>query len=289
MSKYVYVRLTRPEGYEDIHPDLVIADAALNPAFEPEEWKAGRADLAQPSQVVDALRKIPTRIEPLGGQRTKYIQLDEAIAAIENIAAAPTPPQPSSCPHCESKQAEIDALMMEYCPSEMTSCQLANWASHQKPSGCNDIGACGCKTPCDEVAQQQITDAEVEELFRAHWDTVLKHNMFSYTEAHDLCWKTWLAALRYEYAPTDKQPSPQQVAQTFDEWQASPYTKILETSIRNDYEPKGQSQVEQVWTDEELISVADECITWNYSQKRIITFARAILSGKPTQDKETQK
>lgn len=33
---YVYVRLKRPEGYEDVHPELVLADANINPAFEPE-------------------------------------------------------------------------------------------------------------------------------------------------------------------------------------------------------------------------------------------------------------
>lgn len=33
----------------------------------------------------------------------------------------------------EAKQAKIDALMLEYCPDEMTPAQLQNWASHQKP------------------------------------------------------------------------------------------------------------------------------------------------------------
>lgn len=30
-------------------------------------------------------------------------------------------------------QAKIDALMLEYCPDEMTDAQVNNWASHQKP------------------------------------------------------------------------------------------------------------------------------------------------------------
>ena len=30
-------------------------------------------------------------------------------------------------------QARIDALMLEYCPDEMTEAQKANWAAHQKP------------------------------------------------------------------------------------------------------------------------------------------------------------
>ena len=29
-------------------------------------------------------------------------------------------------------QAQIDRLMLEYCPDEMTSEQLATWAAHQK-------------------------------------------------------------------------------------------------------------------------------------------------------------
>lgn len=32
-----------------------------------------------------------------------------------------------------AKQARIDALMLEYCPTEMTNAQLAEWAGHQKP------------------------------------------------------------------------------------------------------------------------------------------------------------
>jgi hypothetical protein len=32
----------------------------------------------------------------------------------------------------EKLQAKIDALMLEYCPEEMTQEQLANWAAHQE-------------------------------------------------------------------------------------------------------------------------------------------------------------
>jgi hypothetical protein len=34
-----------------------------------------------------------------------------------------------------SKQAEIDRLMLEFCPTEMTDEQIDNWAKHQVP--CN--------------------------------------------------------------------------------------------------------------------------------------------------------
>ncbi len=33
-----------------------------------------------------------------------------------------------------AKQAEVDALMLEYCPSEMSQEQLDTWAAHQRPS-----------------------------------------------------------------------------------------------------------------------------------------------------------
>lgn len=32
----------------------------------------------------------------------------------------------------DAKQARIDALMLEFCPDEMTEEQLANWAAHQR-------------------------------------------------------------------------------------------------------------------------------------------------------------
>lgn len=36
---------------------------------------------------------------------------------------------------CESQQAKIDALMLEFCPDEMTPEQKARWAECQVPSG----------------------------------------------------------------------------------------------------------------------------------------------------------
>ena len=32
------------------------------------------------------------------------------------------------------KQAKIDALMLEYCPDDMTTEQIANWERHQRAS-----------------------------------------------------------------------------------------------------------------------------------------------------------
>jgi uncharacterized iron-regulated protein len=33
----------------------------------------------------------------------------------------------------DDRQARIDALMLEYCPDEMTEAQKENWAKHQRP------------------------------------------------------------------------------------------------------------------------------------------------------------
>ena len=35
-----------------------------------------------------------------------------------------------------AKQAQIDALMLEYCPNEMTKEQLDEWARNQRPETC---------------------------------------------------------------------------------------------------------------------------------------------------------
>lgn len=41
-------------------------------------------------------------------------------------------------------QARLDALMLEFCPEEMTEAQKANWARHQKPVIAAPL-ACGCR------------------------------------------------------------------------------------------------------------------------------------------------
>ena len=44
----------------------------------------------------------------------------------------------------DAQQAEIDRLMMEFCPDEMTKEQLANWAASQKCADCTLIGQAAC-------------------------------------------------------------------------------------------------------------------------------------------------
>lgn len=67
-----------------------------------------------------------------------------------------------------AKQARIDALMLEYCPDEMTPEQVAEWARHQRPAnptivhcdnrgcdwvdnGINPIGCPYCKTTSGSI------------------------------------------------------------------------------------------------------------------------------------------
>ena len=47
-------------------------------------------------------------------------------------AFANTAPPQRECKDCGAKQAEIDRLMLEFCPDEMTAEQLGEWAKHQK-------------------------------------------------------------------------------------------------------------------------------------------------------------
>ena len=39
----------------------------------------------------------------------------------------------------DSLQAKIDALMLEYCPDEMTEEQIAEWEKHQKPVTLSEV------------------------------------------------------------------------------------------------------------------------------------------------------
>jgi hypothetical protein len=54
-AKYVFVRLTRPEGYEDVHPELVLEDANINPAF--------KAEIVAPSTSLTHAARAQSRID----------------------------------------------------------------------------------------------------------------------------------------------------------------------------------------------------------------------------------
>jgi hypothetical protein len=46
---------------------------------------------------------------------------------------APKVQAPTTCRQCAAKQAQIDRLMLEYCPDEMTPEQMEEWARNQRP------------------------------------------------------------------------------------------------------------------------------------------------------------
>lgn len=70
-----------------------------------------------------------------------------------------------------AKQAEIDRLMLEYCPSEMTPEQIAEWGANQKPiteawhgqSNINSrFNACQHKEYCVQLQQRVTTTGETK-------------------------------------------------------------------------------------------------------------------------------
>lgn len=63
-------------------------------------------------------------------------QITRLSSRIEVYTAAP----PRECKECAAKQAEIDRLMLEYCPDEMTPEQVAEWAASQRPVSQEPIG-----------------------------------------------------------------------------------------------------------------------------------------------------
>lgn len=58
---------------------------------------------------------------------------------------------------CASQQAKIDALMLEYCPDEMTPAQIAQWAAHQKPARLQDMS-----TPSRQAENVSKKPAEID-------------------------------------------------------------------------------------------------------------------------------
>lgn len=71
MSDPVYVRIDRPEGYEDVHPTLLIEDAIPNPAWQAEDVTEEIAHLKALLREVEWAGWTPTL---LGGtnQPTRY-------------------------------------------------------------------------------------------------------------------------------------------------------------------------------------------------------------------------
>ena len=101
MTGYVYVRLTRPDGYENVCNELVIEDAKINPAFEPEDFTDQvvasmqtadlNGDLAEDVQREierqrEVIRKSNSYADHLGmSLRDIKRERDELLAAMEKV------------------------------------------------------------------------------------------------------------------------------------------------------------------------------------------------------------
>jgi hypothetical protein len=85
-------------------------------------------------QLREDLAKIADRVfEPNQEDGGCHLPWQEVPAAIR--AHDLTPYESAQDAEIAALQAKIDALMLEYCPSEMTPEQMAEWERHQKRSG----------------------------------------------------------------------------------------------------------------------------------------------------------
>lgn len=90
------------------HDDLICEAAA--------EIESLRKKLDAKDVEIERLKTVPMRYRRMAFNA----QLQDENDSLSKLLAA--------------KQAEVDALMLEYCPSEMSQEQLANWAAHQCPA-----------------------------------------------------------------------------------------------------------------------------------------------------------
>ena len=75
----VLVVLQRPEGYEDVHPEIMIDDAAIHPTFAPEHVGAELAALLKER---DALRDALERALEVGSHLMTSKHYEQARAAL---------------------------------------------------------------------------------------------------------------------------------------------------------------------------------------------------------------
>ncbi|MDB5975192.1 MAG: hypothetical protein JWR07_1952 [Nevskia sp.] len=105
-SDCVIVKLKRPEGYEDVHPELVLIDANIHPAFEPELVAAfsamGDEGKTKPltDEQIDVLyvSKVAGK-GPFSGIRAAFHAMVRTIEAAHGIASAtdvPAIPSPAT-------------------------------------------------------------------------------------------------------------------------------------------------------------------------------------------------
>ena len=71
----LYIRITRPEGYEDIYPDLILQDLNIDPV-----WCAEVVDV---EAVLRECREVLMRYQYVGSNYKK--PADKAIAKIDEV------------------------------------------------------------------------------------------------------------------------------------------------------------------------------------------------------------
>lgn len=140
-----------------------------------------------------------------------------------------------------AKQAEVDALMLEYCPNEMTKEQLDNWAAHQ----CVAKGAremigfrceCGPASTCTypkcnagaEVSSKDITE-RLRDYARDYTTTTYHDDLISdaATEIESLRQQVTL----YEQALLASWPKGA-IGDAFDFWDAARSTRRHEGAMK---------------------------------------------------------
>ena len=127
---------------------------------------SNRVPLEDALRRVDEYRRIPQAAR--NGYQADAIALADAYATLQEQNAG-------LLRRIESHQARIDALMLEFCPDEMTAEQKAEWASHQRVVfGCHcEIAAMGDDFEPDACVMDdhQDQDCAHAELLRAQGKT----------------------------------------------------------------------------------------------------------------------
>lgn len=81
MQPYVLVRLKRPEGYEDVHPELLLEDVGIHAVFEPElvqedsKANVGSSDLTAESRAEDAALRMGVRQMTMALRKREWADL----------------------------------------------------------------------------------------------------------------------------------------------------------------------------------------------------------------------
>jgi len=108
----------------NMSPGTIVAYRVVGPLLETGAPSAAPA--ATPNEAVPK-----SELERLMSEKMEWAaERDRKDATIADLRGKLEQAQKDA----ESKQAKIDALMLEFCPDEMPAEQTANWAAHQVPA-----------------------------------------------------------------------------------------------------------------------------------------------------------